>query len=359
VLQPRHLVSRSYCGPQGGAAYPLSKVRSGRTGSTDGKRQSSSLSCRSLIRTIIYGTVPTVIFFRISAPMWVVVTTIVATLFAECGAMYRTDGPVELKSLGETEFVTGVARRGASGEYGSTRYIAGIIGYVDLRTGSRAKGVLEQHMAVSDGRLRSIRNGSASHADPSLRIYAGAPPGLLLERDFREGFAALAPLGLGFDVWVIQTQLKEVVNLARDFPQTTIVLDHLGGPLAVGPYAGKREEAFTEWREGIYEVASCPNVFIKLGGLGMKLIGFAFYESDLPPSSHDLEKAWRPYIETCIEAFGPQRSMYESNFPVDKGTCSYQVLWNAFKRIAAGCSADEKTGLFSGAASKAYQPMQF
>jgi predicted TIM-barrel fold metal-dependent hydrolase len=284
---------------------------------------------------------------------------IVATLFAECGAMYRTDGPVELKSLGETEFVTGVARRGASGEYGSTRYIAGIIGYVDLRTGSRAKGVLEQHMAVSDGRLRSIRNGSASHADPSLRIYAGAPPGLLLERDFREGFAALAPLGLGFDVWVIQTQLKEVVNLARDFPQTTIVLDHLGGPLAVGPYAGKREEAFTEWREGIYEVASCPNVFIKLGGLGMKLIGFAFYESDLPPSSHDLEKAWRPYIETCIEAFGPQRSMYESNFPVDKGTCSYQVLWNAFKRIAAGCSADEKTGLFSGAASKAYQPMQF
>jgi predicted TIM-barrel fold metal-dependent hydrolase len=284
---------------------------------------------------------------------------IVATLFAECGAMYRADGPPELKSLGETEFVTGVARQGASGKYEATRYIAGIIGYVDLKIGSRAKGVLEQHMAASEGRLRGIRNGSASHADPSLKIYAGAPPGLLLDREFREGFAALAPLGLGFDVWVFQTQLKEVVDLASAFPETTLVLDHLGGPLAVGPYAGKREEAFTQWRGGIYEVASCPNVCIKLGGLGMKPIGFTFYKNDLPPSSQDLEKAWRPYIETCIEAFGPRRSMYESNFPVDKGTCSYQVLWNAFKRIAIGYSGDEKTALFSGAALKAYGLTQF
>jgi L-fuconolactonase len=280
---------------------------------------------------------------------------IVATLFAECGAMYRADGPPELKSLGETEFVTGVAERSASGKYGPTRYIAGIIGYVDLRIGSRAKDVIEQHIAVSDGRLRGIRNGSASHADPSLKIYAGAPPGLLLDPRFREGFAALAPLGLGFDVWIVQTQLKDVVDLARAFPQTTVVLDHVGGPLAIGPYAGKREEAFTQWRDGIYAVARCPNVYVKLGGLGMKLIGFTFFENDMPPSSQELEKAWRPYIETCIEAFGPQRSMFESNFPVDKGSCSYQVLWNAFKRIVAGYSAEEKTALFSGAASKTYR----
>jgi hypothetical protein len=124
---------------------------------------------------------------------------------------------------------------------------------------------------------------------------------------------------------------------------------------AIGPYAGKREEAFTEWRDRIREVASLPDTFVKLGGLGMKMIGFTFFDNDQPPSSQDLEKAWRPYIETCITAFGPQRSMFESNFPVDKGTCSYQVLWNAFKRIAAGYSADEKTALFSGAASKAYR----
>jgi predicted TIM-barrel fold metal-dependent hydrolase len=150
-----------------------------------------------------------------------------------------------------------------------------------------------------------------------------------------------------------------MVDLARAFPQTTVVLDHAGGPFVIGPYAGRREEAFTQWRDGMYEVANCPNVYVKLGGLGMKLIGFAFHENDLPPASQDLENAWRPYIETCIEAFGPQRSMFESNFPVDKGTCSYQVLWNAFKRLAATYSADEKTALFSGTASKAYRLLQF
>ena len=162
------------------------------------------------------------------------------------------------------------------------------------------------------------------------------------------------PLGLAFDAWLFHTQLDDVADLARAFPQAMIVLNHVGGALAIGPYSGKREEAFAEWRDGIRQVASFPNTYVKLGGLGMKLTGFTFFENDMPPSSEDLEKAWRPYIETCINAFGPQRSMFESNFPVDKGMCSYPVMWNAFKRIAAGCSADEKTALFSGAAKKAY-----
>ena len=278
-----------------------------------------------------------------------------ATLFEECGAMYRTGGPPELRSLGETEFANGVARMSASGKYGPTRCCSGIIGNVDLRIRFRAKAVLEQHLAVSDGRLRGIRNSSAWPGDPSLKIYSPAPQSLLLDKSFREGFAALAVLGLTFDAWMFQTQLKDLVDLARAFPHTTIVLNHVGGPLAIGPYASKREEAFTEWRDGIHAVASLPHTYVKLGGLGMRLISFTFYENDQPPSSEDLAQAWRPYIETCIEAFGAQRSMFESNFPVDKGTCSYQVLWNTFKRIAAGCSADEKTALFSGAASKAYR----
>jgi len=278
-----------------------------------------------------------------------------ATLFEECGAMYRTGGPPELRSLGETEFANGVARMSASGKYGPTRCCSGIIGNVDLRIGFRAKAVLEEHLAVSDGRLRGIRNSSAWPGDPSLKIYSPAPQSLLVDKSFREGFAALAVLGLTFDAWMFQTQLKDLVDLARAFPHTTIVLNHVGGPLAIGPYAGKREEAFTEWRDGIHAVASLPHTYVKLGGLGMRLISFTFFENDQPPSSEDLAQAWRPYIETCIEAFGAQRSMFESNFPVDKGTCSYQVLWNTFKRIAAGCSADEKTALFSGAASKAYR----
>jgi predicted TIM-barrel fold metal-dependent hydrolase len=279
-----------------------------------------------------------------------------ATCYEQAREMYRADGPEELKSLGETEFVSGVSAMSASGKYGATRCITGIIGFVDLRVGSRAKGILERHIAVSDGRLRGIRNGSTWSDDPTLKTFtAGGPPGLLLDKTFREGFATLAPLSLTFDAWMFQTQLADVVDLARAFPQTTIVLNHCGAPLAIGPYTGKREEAFTEWRDGIRVVAGLPNTYVKLGGLGMKLSGFTFFDNDLPPSSEDLEKAWRPYIETCIAAFGPQRSMFESNFPVDKGTCSYQVLWNAFKRLAAGYSADEKAALFSGAASKAYR----
>jgi predicted TIM-barrel fold metal-dependent hydrolase len=243
-----------------------------------------------------------------------------------------------------------------SGKYGPTRCIAGIIGFVDLQLGLGAKGVLERHIAVSDGRLRGIRNGSTWSDDPILKTFtAGGPKGLLLDNNVREGFAALAPLGLAFDGWMFQTQLDDLVDLARAFPQTTIVLNHVGGPVAIGAYAGKREEAFTEWRDRIRKIAALPNTYVKLGGLGMKMIGFTFYENPDPPSSQDLEKAWRPYIETCIEAFGPQRSMFESNFPVDKGACSYQVLWNTFKRIAAGYSADEKTALFSGTATKAYR----
>ena len=279
-----------------------------------------------------------------------------ATCYEQAREMYRADGPEELKSLGETQFVSGVSAMSASGKYGPTRCITGIIGFVDLRLGSRAKGILERHIAISDGRLRGIRNGSTWSDDPTLKTFtAGGPPGLLLDSGFREGFAALAPLGLAFDAFMFQTQLQDLVDLARAFPQTTIVLNHCGGPLAIGPYAGKREEAFTEWRDRIRAIASLPNTYVKLGGLGMKPIGFTFFENEQPPSSQDLEKAWRPYLETCITAFGPQRAMFESNFPVDKGTCSYQVLWNAFKRIAAGHSADEKTALFSGAAARAYR----
>jgi L-fuconolactonase len=279
-----------------------------------------------------------------------------ATLFEQAGSMYRADGPEELKSLGETEFVCGVAAMSASGTYGPTRCIAGVVGYVDLRLGSRAKGVLERHIAVSDGRVRGIRNGSTWSDDLILGRFGGAAgPGLYLDKSFREGFAALAALGLTFDAWVFQTQLSDVVDLARTFPQATIVLNHVGGPVGIGPYAGKRDEAFAAWRASIQQIARFPNTYVKLGGLGMKMIGFDFFEKPEPPSSQDLEKVWRPYIETCIAAFGAQRSMFESNFPVDKGTCSYQVMWNTFKRIAAGHSADEKAALFSGAARKAYR----
>jgi predicted TIM-barrel fold metal-dependent hydrolase len=279
-----------------------------------------------------------------------------ATVFLECREMYRAEGPPELRSLGETEFVTGVAAMSASGKYGPTRCCAGIVGNVDLRIGGRAKGVLESHVTASGGRFRGIRNGTTWHADASLRIFtSGAPEGLLLDQGWRAGFACLEPLDLSFDAWMFHTQLPELLDLARAFPQTKIVLNHVGGALAIGPYQGRRDEGFAEWSGHIRKLGACPNVAVKLGGLGMRLGGFDFAERATPPSSDALAEAWRPYIETCIAAFGPERSMFESNFPVDKGMCSYPVMWNAFKKLAAGCSRDEKAAMFHGTALKFYR----
>jgi L-fuconolactonase len=206
------------------------------------------------------------------------------------------------------------------------------------------------------GCFHGIRFITASH--PAQAAWGSAvirPEGLLMNPKVREGFARLSPLGLSFDAWMYHTQLSELVDLARTFPGTPIVLDHVGGPIGLGPYAGKRDEVFAGWSARIRELASCPNVHIKLGGLGMPMFGFTHHLGELPPSSQELAAVWRPYIETCIAAFGPERAMFESNFPVDKGSCSYHVLWNAFKRIAAGCSATETAALFASTATKFYR----
>jgi predicted TIM-barrel fold metal-dependent hydrolase len=281
---------------------------------------------------------------------------ITATVYLEWMSMYRTQGPAELRPVGEIEFANGVAAMAASGTYGETRVCAGIVGYADLALGAAVEKVLEAMIEAGGGRFRGIRFITASHPDqaawgsPIIR-----PAGLLLDPRVREGFARLAPLGLSFDAWMYHTQLGELVDLARAFPETPIVLDHVGGAIGLGPYAGKRDEVFTVWSAKIRELAACPNIHIKLGGLGMRMFGFTHHRGELPPSSEELAAAWRPYIETCIAAFGPERSMFESNFPVDKGSCGYAALWNAFKRIAAGYSTAEKAMLFVGTASKFYR----
>jgi L-fuconolactonase len=279
-----------------------------------------------------------------------------ATVAMECGAMYRKDGAAEMQPVGETEFFNGAAAMSASGGYGECRVCAGIVGHADLRLGSNVKPVLEAHLRAGGARFRGVRHISAWHADPAARAsLANPPPQLLGDADFRKGFAQLAPLGLCFDGYMYHTQLRELADLARAFPQTTIILNHVGGAIGIGPYAGKRDAVFAEWHAGMRALGACANVFVKLGGMGMRLFGFDFATRAQPPSSQDLAQAWRPYIEACIEAFGAQHCMFESNFPVDKGTCSYAVLWNAFKRVTAQASATEKSALFSGTASKVYR----
>ncbi len=281
---------------------------------------------------------------------------IVATVFVQARAFHRAGGPEEFRPVGETEFVNGVAAMSASGRYGPSRVCAGIVGHADLALGARVQDVLEAHMRVAGGRFRGIRHITATDPDPSLLNPAYMPaPGLLGDKTFREGFARLAPLGLSFDAWLYHPQIDELTALAQAAPETRIVLDHVGGPLAIGAYAGRREEIFPGWAASIRKLAQCPNVYVKIGGMGMKINGYDFHEQPDPPSSETLAAAWKPYVETCIEAFGASRCMFESNFPVDKGSYSYGVFWNACKRLASGASATEKADLFARSASRFYR----
>jgi L-fuconolactonase len=281
---------------------------------------------------------------------------VVATVFVECGAFYKADGPVEMRVVGETEFVNGVAAMSASGTYGDFRACAGIVSRADLTLGDGVAPVLEAHIQAGGGRFRGIRNSASFEADkevlgPLNRVEAG----LYLSEPFRKGFAHLAPMGLTFDAWLLEPQLPDLIDLARAFPDTTIVLDHVGTPLGRASYAGRLEERFGTWRDNIRELAKSPNVVVKLGGLAMAFCNFPSFLSTPRAPSEQLAREWAPYIETCIGAFGAERCMFESNFPVDMGSCTYATLWNAFKRIAHGYSADEKQALFSGTATKVYR----
>jgi predicted TIM-barrel fold metal-dependent hydrolase len=281
---------------------------------------------------------------------------IAQTVFIECGSMYRADGPVEMKPVGETEFVNGTAAMSASGQYGPTRLCRGIVGHADLRLGDRVARVLEAQIAAGDGRFRGIRHSVTWDASDVLsRGRTNSPKGQMYDSTWRAGFARLAPLGLTFEAWLYHPQLPDLADLARAFPQTTIILNHVGGPVGIGPYKDKKAETFAQWKAGIAEVGKSQNVVVKLGGLGMTFGMFDFYAREKPPSSTDLEAAYRPYIETCIAAFGVDRSMFESNFPPDGASSSYPILWNAFKRLAAGSSASEKASLFSGTAKRVYR----
>jgi predicted TIM-barrel fold metal-dependent hydrolase len=279
---------------------------------------------------------------------------VVATVFLQCFWAYRTSGPEAMRPVGETEFVASVA---AESERRKTRakVCAGIVGFVDFRGGEAVDDVLAAHIEAAGGRFRGIRQVSARHPDFLASISTPPPLGLLSDPAFRGGFSLLEKYGLSFDAWLYHTQLGELLDLARAFPETPIVINHVGGPLGVGPYRGKRDEVFADWHAGMKRLAGCPNVHLKLGGLAMAINGFDFHKRDLPPSSQELADAWRPWMVACIEAFGANRCMFESNFPVDKAMCSYPVLWNAFKRIAGDASADERRNLFHDTAARFYR----
>ena len=282
---------------------------------------------------------------------------VVSTVFVQCRTMLRADGPSALAPLGEVEFVTGIAAMSASGIYGAARACAGIVAGADLQLGEKVAPVLELMAHSAGGRLRGVRNPVVWHSSPGVQSSTASPPpkGLMADTAFRKGVVQLGLLGLSLDVWAYHTQLGEIYELAKANPKVTVIVDHFGGPVGVGPHAADMSEMFKQWRSGIALVASLPNTVIKMGGAGMPVFGIRFDQASTPPASEQLAIAWRAYFETCVELFGPDRCMFESNFPVDKGMFSYQVLWNGFKRLAKDCSAAEKTALFSGTAERVYR----
>jgi predicted TIM-barrel fold metal-dependent hydrolase len=282
---------------------------------------------------------------------------IVATVFIEAGSMYRADGPAAMKPVGEVEFVNGIAAMSASGRYGNARLCAGIIGHADLMLGDEVQPVLEAIIAAGNGRLRGIRHGVCWDTGNAAKFgrRPQVPQHQVLDPVFRKGFARLAPAGLSFESWQFHPQLPDLVDLLRAFPETSVILNHVGGLLGVAPHDGDRGEVFKIWRNHIRALAPFPNLTVKLGGLGMLYCDWDFHLRDVPPSSEDLAAVWRPYIEECIDAFGPERCMMESNFPVDKQSCGYGVLWNAMKRITQRYSAAEKAALYYGTAARVYR----
>ena len=276
-----------------------------------------------------------------------------STVFVEARSMYRASGPVELRPVGEVEFVQGLAAASASGVYGEARAAAAIVGHADLKLGDAVAPVLETLQAASPNRFKGIRHNVTWSPDPL--IADRETKGIMANDSFRAGARVLARMGLSLDVMLSFPQLTELADFARAAPEVPIILNHLGGISRTGIYAGKDDEIIPAWREGIAAVANCPNVTCKLGGMGMPRWGFGWHERTIPIGSEELAESMAPWKGYCIEQFGPERCMFESNFPPDKVSFSYNVMYNAFKRLSKDYSPTERANLFHDAAVRAYR----
>lgn len=283
---------------------------------------------------------------------------VVATVHVEGGNNFaRSHGPRHLRVVGETEVVASMTTHCQTSP---PKIAAGIVNYADLSLGAAVGEVLDTHIALGLGRFVGVRQLTIWDDDPSVRMFLHAPrrplsPGMMAEPAFREGYRELGARKLAFDATVFHTQLSDLADLARAVPQTRLIVDHLGCVLRVGPYAGKTDAVFADWKRDLAALAQLPNIYVKVGGLGMRMFGFDFRARPAPPTSRELETLWRPFVETAVDLFGVKRTMLESNFPVDKGYFSYRTCWNAFKRLTAGASAEEKAALYSGTATSAYR----
>jgi len=274
---------------------------------------------------------------------------VVRTVFLECRTQYRESGPEHLRPVGEVAFAANAAKES---ERSAGAEIAAIVGHADPTLGEAIEEVLEHEAEAGEGRFRGIRYITAQDPYPRLAMPASAT---MDDPRYRAGVRRLGTLGYSYDCMVYHPQLPEVAELAGACPRTPIVVNHLGGILGVGPYRDRRGEVLSFWKEAMSRLARRPNVFLKLGGIGMPMMGFRWDKQPAPPDSATLARAWEDPIRFAIDAFGPERCLFESNFPVDMRGVGYLVLWNSFKRIVARCSPDEKRWLFHDTAAKVYR----
>ena len=279
-----------------------------------------------------------------------------STVFIEARSMYREGGPEEMQPVGEVEFVQGQAAASASGIYGDSRAAAAIIGHANLNLGDAVEPALNALQEASPNRFRGIRHSVTWDPHPEIENTAAhSMPGQLASESFRAGARVLSRLGMSLEGWLYFPQLPELADFAKAFPDLTIILNHIGGLIRVGPYGNRDDEVLETWRNGIAAVAECPNVNMKLGGIGMTRTGFDWHERDKPIGSEELAREMAPYMDYCIEQFGPDRCMFESNFPVDKVSYSYSIMYNAFKRLSQGYSATERAAMFHDTAVRVYR----
>jgi len=282
---------------------------------------------------------------------------LIGTVYVEAyEAGWRSTGPQALRPVGEVERIVGLTGSALTTAHGECRVAAGIVASADLTLGDAVTEVLEAEVAAGNGRLRGVRHHAATDEGTVGRLIKNRPrPRLLGEHAFRQGFARLSPLGLAFDAWIYHTQLDELIDLADAFPDTTIVLDHVGGVIGVAEYRPRRTEVLEFWEQRMRALAKRPNIRVKMGGMGMPFFGFGFDRSEQPAAAPALVQAWKPFIDLCIDAFGTGRCLFESNFPVDKQSCSYTELWNAFKLCTTTLSQDERSDLFYRTACRTYR----
>jgi predicted TIM-barrel fold metal-dependent hydrolase len=281
----------------------------------------------------------------------------VATVHVQARSMKRSTGPEHLKDIGEIEFARGIAAMAATGLYGGVRLCDGIVGWADFRLDPELVAeILDASEEAAGGRFRGIRQ-IAPWADGELgkSMPLNAPEGLLRDPDFRRGFAELARRGHSFDAWLFHPQLADVASLADEFADTPIILNHLGGRLGIGQYASRFDEEYPKWQTAIRDLAQRPNIYVKVGGLGMLYGGYDFHTRPRAPTSEELAKAWGPFIREAVDAFGPGRAMMESNFPVDNQSASFPVIWNALKRCVQNYTSVERKMLFHGTAQRVYR----